>query len=344
MDALMFLNQQWVHLIWIALAVTAALAYFELRSAGTLDRFISNRMQARLAQRQTLTRRIIKLLLILGVLVAGVLALMRPQVLGGSEARAGSKVSADIMIVLDVSRSMLAEDATPNRLARAKAEIVEFIDRVTGHRIGLVVFAGRGVVKSPLTSDYGFFRLVLRDVDTRSVSTGGTNIGEAVRKATQAYGPSRGAPRVMVLITDGEDHDSYPLEAVDEAVAAGIRVVSIGFGSESGSEITITNPETGARSALTDRDGVRIISRLDGELLREIALRSEGVYVPAGTSALDLDSIIASHIDPLVSDATAQVVRRNPTEYYRWFVLASLLCLVAAVWVGSSAGGRGRMP
>ena len=334
-----FAAPDWVHLAWPVLAVVIAIAHFELRAGETLAQFMSLPMQTRLAWRQTRARRIAKLALFSLTLALGVLALMRPQSPTGTVV-ASQNITADIMIVLDVSKSMLAEDAAPNRLARAKAEINELLERVDGQRVGLVAFAGRAAVKSPLTSDYGFFRLVLRDVNVRSVSRGGTRIGDAVRKAIAVFGPDRGTPRIMLLITDGEDHDSYPLEAVTEAVAAGIRIVAIGFGSETGSEIVLTDQETGAQNVLLDSNGNVVRSRLDGDLLREIALAAEGVYVPAGTSAVDLDSIVEAHIRPMVADVSARVVRRNPTEHYRWFVLGALLSLVAAVWVGSTGGGR----
>ena len=335
-----FAAPHWVHLAWPVLAAVVAAAWFELRSGETLAQFMSLPMQARLAWRQTRARRIARLSLFALTLALGVVALMRPQSSMGTEVRS-QNITADIMIVLDVSKSMLAEDAAPNRLARAKAEINELLERVDGQRVGLVVFAGRAAVKSPLTSDYGFFRLVLRDVNVGSVSRGGTRIGDAVRRAVAVFGPDRGTPRIMLLITDGEDHDSYPLEAVEEAVAAGIRIVAIGFGSETGSEILLTDPGTGAQNVLLDGDGNVVRSRLDGDLLRQIALAAEGAYVPAGTSAVDLDSIVEAHIRPMVADVSARVVRRNPTEHYRWFVLGALLSLVAAVWIGSTGGGHG---
>ena len=335
MDGVVFANPGWVHGIWPALALVAALGVLEFRGRGLLHRFVSPAMQLRLAEGASPVRRVVKLALILAMLLLGVVAMMRPQTPGGTEAIAARRISADIMVVLDVSRSMLAEDAAPNRLARAKADIAEFVDRVTGHRVGLVAFAGRAAVMSPLTTDYGYFHLVLRGVDDSSVSRGGTRIGEAIRKAVATFGPNRGVSRVMLLITDGEDHDSYPLDAVEEAVDAGIRIVAIGFGSEAGSEITLTDPETGARRVLVDLDGVVVRSRLDGELLRELALRTEGVYVPAGTSAIDLDAIVEAHIEPLVSDAAARLQRRAPTEHYFWFVLAAIGCLVAAVWAAA---------
>ena len=335
-----FAAPHWVHLAWPVLAVVVAAAWFELRTGETLAQFMSLPMQARLAWHQTRARRIARLSLFALTLALGVVALMRPQSPMGTEV-ASQNITADIMIVLDVSKSMLAEDAVPNRLARAKAEINELLERVDGQRIGLVVFAGRAAVKSPLTSDYGFFRLVLRDVNVGSVSRGGTRIGDAVRRAVAVFGPDRGTPRIMLLITDGEDHDSYPLEAVEQAVAAGIRIVAIGFGGETGSEILLTDPDTGARNVLLDSDGDVVRSRLDGALLRDIALAAEGAYVPAGTSAVDLDSIVEAHIRPMVADVSARVVRKNPTEHYRWFVLGALLSLVTAVWIGSTGGGRG---
>ena len=334
MDAIVFAEPLRVHLVWLALAAAAACASFEFRSVHRLERFVSAAMQARLARRRTRLRRASQVVLVLATLLAGVVGLMRPQTPGGTET-IDRGVRADIMVVLDVSKSMLAEDAAPSRLARAKAEIGEFIERVRDQRVGLVVFAGRASVVSPLTSDYGFFRLVLRDVGPGSVTRGGTRIGDAVRKAVAAFGVDRGTPRVMLLITDGEDHDSYPLDAVADAVEAGVRIVTIGFGSEDGSEIVVTNPRTGARQPLVDGDGNLVRSRLDGDLLRRIALESEGIYVPAGTAALDIDSIVEAWVAPLLTDASARMVRRNPTEHYRWFALAALLTLVAAVWVGS---------
>lgn len=340
MDAIVFAEPLRVHLVWLAAAAAAACAFFEFRSADRLQRFVSAVMQARLARRRTRLRRALQVALVLATLLAGVVGLMRPQTPGGTET-IDRGVQADIMVVLDVSKSMLAEDAAPSRLARAKAEITEFIERVRDQRVGLVVFAGRASVVSPLTSDYGFFRLVLRDVGPGSVTRGGTRIGDAVRKAVAAFGVNRGTPRVMLLITDGEDHDSYPLDAVADAVDAGVRIVTIGFGSEDGSEIVVTDPETGARQPLVDGDGNLVRSRLDGDLLRRIALESEGIYVPAGTAALDIDSIVEAWVAPLVTDAAARVVRRNPTEHYRWFALAALLTLVAAAWVG---GGGATTP
>ena len=335
MTNIVFANPEVVHLVWLVVALTGLLAALEFRSRDGLGRFLSAAMQPRLVRTASLPRRIVRLALVFAMLALSVLALMRPQTPGGTESLPGRRIGADIMVVLDVSKSMLAEDAAPNRLARAKADVAEFVDRVSGHRVGLVAFAGRPAVLSPLTADYGFFHLVLRNLDGSAVSRGGTRIGDAIRKAVAAFGPNRGVSRLMLLITDGEDHDSYPLDAVEEAVQAGIRIVAIGFGSETGSDVLLTDPDTGAKRPLLDRDGAVVTSRLDGELLRNIALRTEGVYVPAGTAAIDLDAIVEAHVEPLVADQASRLQRRAPTEHYFWLVLAALICLVAAVWAGS---------
>ena len=207
-----FANPAWVHLVWLALAFAGVIAWLELRGRDRLGRFVSPAMQARLAHGASTARRALRVTLVLATLLLGIVALMRPQTPGGTEVAARG-AGADIVVALDVSRSMLAEDAAPNRLARAKADIREFLDRVTAHRVGLVAFAGRASVMCPLTTDYGYFHLVLNNTDSRSVARGGTRLGDAIRKAVEAFGPNRGASRLLLLITDGEDHDSFPIDA-----------------------------------------------------------------------------------------------------------------------------------
>jgi Ca-activated chloride channel family protein len=340
--ALEFAHPALIHLVWPALALTALLVVRELGRGAALGGQLSAVMQRRLVSAPGRRRRLARAGLVLATLVFGVLALMRPQVPGATEVSAGSRIAADLVIVLDVSRSMLAEDAAPSRLARAKAEVASLVERLAGHRVGLVAFAGRAVTASPLTPDYGFFKLVLDGVDTRTVSRGGTHIGDGIRKALEAFGPdSPSGARLVLLITDGEDHDSRPLEAAKAAKAAGVRIVSIGFGSEQGSQITVTDPDTGARSVVTDGPGgPPVVSRLDGELLRQIALETDGAYVPAGTAALDLESIVAEHLTPMVRAQRAGVARRVVVERYPWFVLAALFALAGVAYLGGAPAER----
>lgn len=327
-----------IHLVWVALALSALLLVLELRARGALSSFLSPTMQQRLTARSTLARAVARVALILATLLFGVEALMRPQAPGQTESVRVSNASAEVVFVLDVSRSMLAEDAAPNRLARAKAEISQLVARLVGQRVGLVVFAGRAVPVCPLTPDRSFFATVLNSVSTRSAGRGGSRIGDAIKVALRGYTSGPGA-KLMVLISDGDDQDPYTQDAASAARDAGVKIVAVGLGSETGSQITITDPQTGAKSTLM-HDGKPVLSKLDGEALRKIALTTEGAYVPAGTSAIDLDSIIESHVSPIVRAAQASAVRIVPAERYPWPVLASLTCLLAALWIGAASVER----
>jgi len=331
-----FAHPERVHLFWLAALVAGFLAWRELGRGTALRAQLSAVMQRRLVLAPRRGRRLLRAALAFAALGLGILALMQPQARGEVEMVASGRVSADIMVVLDVSRSMLADDAPPNRLARAKAEIGSLVDRMSGNRVGLIAFAGRAAVLCPLTPDYGFFHLVLNGVDTRSAARGGTRIGDGLRRAVDALGPGAGA-RVVLLITDGEDQESQPLEAAKAAAAAGVRVVAIGFGSEQGSQIHVTDPLTGARTVVTDGPGgAPVVSKLDGELLRQIALATKGAYVPAGTAALDLESILAEHVTPIVQSSSGQV-RAVPVERYPWFALGALVLLVAVAFLGGAS-------
>ena len=321
-----------IHLVWLALAVIIGLGFLELRSRSALSAFLSPVMQRRLTSQATTGRLAARLGLVLLAMLAAIGALMRPQVRGQTETVSSMQTTADVMFVLDTSRSMLAEDAAPNRLARAKAEIAQLVGKLDGHRVGLIAFAGRAAPMCPLTPDHSFFTTVLSTVDTRSAGRGGSRVGEAIKTAVRGFPAGPGA-KLIVLITDGDDQDPYTEDAAKLARDAGIKIVAIGLGSETGSEITLTDPATGAKTKLM-YEGKPVISKLDGDKLRKVALVTEGAYIPAGTSALDLESIMKTHVAPMVSAAVASAQRVIPAERYTWLVLAALGFLLAALWVG----------
>ncbi len=327
-----FAEPQFAYAIWIVVAFTLGLVALELRAARRASDLVSAILRIRLVSGPGVGQRVSRLVFLGAAAFFAVLALMRPQ--WGFEVVNAPRRSAELMVALDVSRSMLAEDAAPNRLERAKAEVRDLLEYLSGDQVGLIAFAGRAAVVTPMTPDFGFFRLVLDQVGPGSVGRGGTRLEEPVRKAIQGFKATGDVSRVLLLITDGEDHDSFPIEAAKDAAERGIRIIAIGFGSESGSEIPITDPKTGARTLLRDASGGIVQTRLDGDTLREMALLTDGVYVPAGTGALDLESIYLEHIAGLmraeVEDAE-QVVR---AEGFQWAVLASLVALLVAALIG----------
>lgn len=276
-----------------------------------------------------MSRRLTAIGLLLVCLLIAVIALMRPQ--GRFQRTDVSTIGAQIMVCLDVSRSMLAEDSKPNRLERAKAEIVDLLSLLDGDQVGLTAFAGNAAVMCPMTTDFGFLRLLMREIGVHSVGRGGTKLAEPIKKAIEGFGQASDISRIVLLITDGEDQDSFPLEAAKQARERGIRIITVGFGDENGSSIEITNPETGATDFVRDESGNKVISKLDGDLLRQIALETEGVYIPAGTGSLDLESIYKEHISKLVRANIGEKQELIRTEFFQIPVAFSLLFLLAFI-------------
>lgn len=324
-----FANPNGIHVLWLVFALIGLLFWLDRRGRQALDRFLSSSMQTRLSRSLPPVRRGLSILLLGLSGVALVVAWMRPQ--WGLSYVQTPRVGAQIMVCLDVSNSMLAEDTAPNRLERAKAELSDLLGFLDGDQVGLIAFAGRASVLCPLTPDFGFFKLILDGANPQSVGRGGTRLEEPIRKAVAGFRTETDVSRAILLVTDGEDHDSYPLEAAKEAAERGIKIITVGFGDEAGSQIQITDPRTGARSVLQDASGQPVVTRLDGETLREIAQLTAGAYVPAGTGALDLNSIYEVHIQPLTRgrlDDRGHAVRR---EGFQWAVLAGLVLLVGSV-------------
>ncbi len=241
----------------------------------------------------------------------------------------------DVVFLLDVSKSMLAQDLHPNRLERAKLAISDCIDVLQGDRVALVAFAGTAVVKCPLTLDYGFFRMMLEDISTDSVTRGGTLIGEALRVTMkEVFDDSAGENRDIVLITDGEDHDSFPVEAAKLAGEKGIRLIIVGIGDEKeGQRIPIVNEK--GETTFLKHNGQEVWSRLDADTLRKMALATPGgKYLNVATGAIDLGKVYQSLIlSADRKDLKSEIIRRYD-EKFQIFLALALLLLVAEMAEG----------
>lgn len=334
-SAIVFARPEWIVLVWGWLGLWLVVGLLERRGSDVLDRLVAPLLQARLVERPSPWRRWTRYAL-LGLAGLGLaVATMQPQT--GERFVSTPRAGAEIMIALDVSRSMLADDARPSRLERAKAELRDLLGYLRDDHVGLIAFAGRASLLSPMTPDTSFLRLALDGAGPHSVPRGGTRIGEAIRRAVVGFGAPGPAQRALILITDGEDHDAFALDAAQAAAEAGIKIIAIGFGDEAGSPIFVRDPQTGARTQLRDADGQPVLSRLNGDLLREIALATDGAFVPAGTGVLDLASIYEAHVAPLTRGEMDDRGRTIRDEAYQLFLLASFLCLLAGVRV--TAGG-----
>jgi Ca-activated chloride channel homolog len=317
----------YAHLLWLLPALLALYIYAFTRKRQALAEFLDVVLTPRLVPTLSRARQWCKALCLLGAAGCLVLALMQPQ--WGQEWQEVQRQGRDLMLVLDVSRSMLAEDVVPNRLARAKSDIkdlVQVLQQEGGHRLGLVVFAGQASLQCPLTLDYGFFLQQLNQVGPHTVTRGGTLIGDAIRKALSAFGPLANTYRDIILITDGEDHDSFPLEAAKAAAGEQVNIYTIGVGDAiKGTRVPV--PETTGQRAYVQYQGHEVLSRMQSDLLLEMARLTGGAYVPAGTRAIELDRIYTEKIAPKARRQTAMTKRERFIHRYQWFVLAGVLLL-----------------
>lgn len=327
-EELAFDDLRWLHLLWLVLLVALAGVYAIWQRHRALRHFAAPNLLSRLAPRIGWLRPLLRLALILLCLTALTGAIIGPR-WGEREMRVHRR-GIDLMILLDTSRSMLARDVVPNRLERAKLALSDdLLPRLGGDRIGLIAFAGGPVLMCPLTSDYGFFRLALDDVTTGSAPVGGTLIGDALRRAKDAFDDKLDTTKVVLLITDGEDHDSYPVEAARALWEdKKIPVVAIAMGDpREGARVPV--PASGGEAYL-EYKGETVWSKADFAQLRQIAAASPiDRFVGIGTRNFDLGEIYREAIVPFVNAQEQEEMQRIPLPaQFHWFAIGALALLL----------------
>ena len=278
----------------------------------------------------SLKKQIFKAFLLVLAFISIVIAMTEPK--WNPKAQKISRKGRDICILLDTSRSMLAEDIKPNRLERSKIAIADLMETLGGDRIAIVTFAGNSVVKCPLTQDYAFVRMALADISTESTSRGGTMVGDAIRKATdEVFGKDTRGYKDIILITDGEEHEnseSFAVQAAEKAAAEGIRIIAIGLGDEKeGARIPITGPN--GEKTFLKYNGEEVWSRLGADLLRNIVYVTNGgkyLSVEPGTT-LDLGQIYESLIASAEKRELESTTMLEYDEKFQIFVALGLILL-----------------
>ena len=240
---------------------------------------------------------------------------------------------AEIMICLDVSNSMLAQDYSPDRLSRAKLAISRIVDRLQGDRIGLIIFAGTSFVQLPITTDYVSAKMFLNSIDTQSVPVQGTAIGEALRTAAKSFSLQSEKSRAIIVITDGENHEDDAVDIARQVGETGIRIYTIGVGSLRGQPI----PKDG--ELMKDKDGNIVVTRLDEETLKRIASAGNGAYVHAGGEEFGLNPIL-DEIRKLEDERFNSVVFEEYDEQYMYFFAAALVFFILEMLIGERRAKR----
>jgi Ca-activated chloride channel family protein len=315
----------------LALAAVYLYAAYARRRASEV--FAHPRLWAGLARSVDPYRRGIGAALALAAAVLIVISLSRP--VWNPRTQTVSHVGRDVVFVADVSRSMLAEDLKPSRLARARFAILDTLDDLEGDRVALVAFAGRAVLRCPLTHDYGFFRMMTESLSPQDAQPGGTRIGDAIGLVLDdVFQDPERRYKDIVLITDGEDHQSQALAAAQRAGQAGVRLITIGLGrDDTGERIPVTD-ERGNRTWLV-YEGKPVLTRLDADLLRALSAATPGGrYFHVSTGTVDLGEIYRNVIR--VEDRTRleseTVVRYD--EQYQLLLLPALVLLCAELALG----------
>ena len=254
-----------------------------------------------------------------------IIGLSRPQI--GARLKEHETKGAEIMIVLDVSNSMLAEDYSPNRLERAKLAISRLVDKLRDERIGLIVFAGNSFVQLPITTDYVSAKMFLNSISTESVPVQGTAMGDAISTAMKSFSLQSEKSRAVIVITDGENHEDDPVSAAQQAAELGVRVFTIGVGSPEGKPIPFEG------ELLKDKNGDIVVTRLDESILRDVADAGNGLYVRAGTSEFGLNPVI-NEIKKMEDEKYSSVVFEEYDEQFMNFFAIALIFFVLEMLVG----------
>lgn len=332
----------WLWMIPVLIAVSVAL---EARARRRLSRELGARVAPFLTASVSPGHRRFKLFLRCLALVFFVLAYARPQ-MGKSEQKIKSE-GIEMVIAFDVSTSMLAEDIRPSRMELAKVETTRLLDMLTGDKVGLVAFAGSAVLVSPLTNDKSALRMFLDGLSTISVETQGTDLRKALREAKGAFERGGVDPeedvkvtRVVLVVSDGEDHEPGAMEEARAMVNEGIRIFTLLVGTEQGAPIPIRDERGYIQGYKKDRDRKEIISKTKGTVLRELAAAGGGGFYQASFGGREM-RMVKDDLDKLEKAEFDSQLQTNYDERYQGFLLIGfLLALLEMVWVERKGEGR----
>ena len=294
------------------------------RRKKVFSEFSSPELQKKLITNLSMVSRTLKNILMVAIVILLIIAAARPQ--WGKKLQILEEKGLDIVVAIDVSTSMLAEDLAPNRIQRAKNSFMTFLDMLTGDRVGLIIFAGDAFVQCPITSDYSALKMFASIVDVGLVPEDGTDIANAIAKANTLFTEDT-QNRVMVLITDGENLQGDFKEAVKQAKEDNIIIYTLGIGTQKGAPIPLVNPQTGEKEYLKDKEENIVLSKLDFSNLSWIAKETNGLFFQVSTGQQEIRDIL-NDISLLEKEKIAERRYSEYKEQYQFFVLFALFLLL----------------
>lgn len=321
------------HYIWFfpVIVLVAALAiYYVYWHHKVIQTLVAHTWMSTLIKHYSLSRSIIKVALLIAGLVFLFIALLRPQ--WNEKEQMIVQHGRDLMIALDISRSMLACDATPNRLTVAKQKINTLLRYLQSERVGLILFSGSAFVQCPLTSDYNAFHLFLDHVDVETISSGTTALEAAIKQALDVF--SRVAQRkhkLLVIFTDGEDFSSNLSSIKQQALQEGMMIFTIGLGTPEGAPIPLCDEQGRSIGHQKDSRGSVVISRLNEEMLQALSRESGGMYLRATPDDADLVQL-NTYVQKIEKEKIEEKSVAIMEDEYMWFALISFI-LFALEWL-----------
>ena len=317
----------YLYMILLIPLLIGFLIWAEKKRKKLSARFVDASLLSRLVSPRAVGQRRKKIRLLVWGLVFLMIALAQPR--WGFQWEDLQQRGVDIVVALDVSNSMLATDIKPSRLERAKHKVADLLRMLKGDRVGLVAFAGTSFLHCPLTLDYQAAEMFLGALDTDLIPVQGTALGHAINTSINAFSTVEKKSKVIILITDGEDHEGTALKALQLAQQEGVKIFVIGIGQEEG--VPVPDPSGGFKR---NRSGEIVLSKINEPLLEKIAVESGGTYVRSVHGDMDLRTIYLKQIQQSVEKKELKSSRRKHwIDRFQWLILAGLLCLVGERWV-----------
>ncbi|HDQ00232.1 MAG TPA: VWA domain-containing protein [bacterium] len=325
-----FATQYYLHLLWLVpILVVFYMLVFRWKK-NALARFGQLELIQKLTMSISKKRQLIKVCLLIVAMILMILSLARPQL--GTQLEQVKREGVDILIAIDVSLSMKAEDIKPNRLEKAKHAVGNFINMLQGDRVGILAFAGEAFVQCPLTLDYGAAKMFLEILDTDLIPTPGTAIGESILLAVKTFEQRERKHKVLLLITDGEDHAGEPLKAAEVAEKDGVVIYTVGIGSVKGVPIPMYNESGRNIGFKKDREGQVVTSKLDELTLEKIALQTGGKYYRASGAESELDKIY-DEISKMEKKELASLKFSQYEDRFQYILIVAIILLIVEVFI-----------
>ena len=316
-------NPEYLYALLVIPALIAFFWYSRLQRRKALALFGQKDILSVLMPNVSAGRPILKFIVLLFALTSIIVGLSRPQF--GSKLKTEKRKGIELIIALDVSNSMLAEDIQPNRLERAKRAISQLVDKLSNDKIGLIVFAGEAYTQLPITADYVSAKLFLSSISPEMVPSQGTAIGAAIELGTKSFNPQFEGSKAMIIITDGENHEDDAVGAATEAAKQGIIVYTLGMGLPQGAPIP--GKDGGSRNFRKDKDGNFIVTKLDEAMLQKIAEAGKGAYIRANNAQVGLNNLF-SEVNKMEKSELETQVYADYDDKFQYFIGLGLFLIL----------------